>query len=389
MSNSIGQAMKTLTNQYYNATVAGVGLDPNNFQLYQGTGATPATSQEMWNIFNVVPPKTLTNYYDPSQTNLFANQYNLILDALITASDSDFRNCMGDYFTDWQAYFKDNFPEDYSADSVTKVFNKWAAINAPSQASCVSGLTKTFINPVNMANLAFAQANQKYAWNKTVETLKSNLASGANKSFTLDSRTESSDTTHTWAGGGTSVFFNLFSFGAGGGYDKVTTKATSAGLKLNVNFDKLTTFAAGPYAAADPNDPILTKYFPWYNSAVMSLAYGTKDNTVWNNQKPTTWEKAFGSDGFLQRMATAIVAVDGITVTMTSDASYSSSEQTQIQASAKVGFWPFFTASGSGGHTNNITFNDNGQFTATTKSAKGNPTILGVLQTSTKSAFGS
>ncbi len=387
MSDSVKQAMETLTQQYYNATVTGLGLDPNMFQLYQGNGSSPGTSQEMWNIFNVVPPKTLTNYYDPSQVNLFSADYQLILTSLVVGNDSDFQNCMSDYYMQWKNYFDKNPPATFDAETITGLFNKWAMINAPGCASCVSGLTKALINPVGIANVAFSKADGIYAWNKTIDRLKSNIASGSPKTFTLESKTASSDTTHTWVGGGTSVFFDLFSFGGGGGYDKITTQATSAGVKLDVKFEKVTTFAAGPYASADPNDPILSERFPWYNSAVMSLAYQTKDNTVWNNQKPTTWEKAFGSDGFLQRLATAIVVVDGVEVSMTSEASYSKSEQTQIQASASVGFWPFFRASGSGGTTNTTTFNDDGQFTCTTKTVLGNPSILGVLQTPTKQAF--
>lgn len=384
---SSDQAMSTLTQQWYNSVITGLGLSPDNFQLYQGAGSTANTSQEMWNMFNTVPPKSINSYFDPAQVNNFASDYNLILSALSASSSSNFQNCMGDYYSQWQSNFAKNVPSPVNAETVTKTFTDWAIVNAPGQASCASALTKIFIDPVNSANIAFAAAERKFAWNKTVETLKSNLASGPTKSFSMDSLTQSSDTTHTWAGGSTSVLFDLFSFGGGGSYDKVSNKATSAGLKIDAKFTHMTTFAAGPYSQPDDNNPILSGYQAWYVGAVMSLAYSTKDNTVWDPQKPTTWEKAFGSDGFLQRLMSSIVAVDGIEITMTSTASYSTAEQTQIKSAAKVGFWPFFSASGSGGFTNTVEFNDQGQFTCKTTSALGNPQILGVLQTPTEIAF--
>lgn len=385
---AVDVAMTTLTRQWYNSIITGLGLSQDQFQLYQGNGSTPTTSQEMWNIFNVVPPYSINNYFNPAQINSFTGDYQLILNSLIPSDDSAFQNCMGDYYMQWQTYFNANPPATFDAKSITDLFNRWALMNAPGKAGCVTGLTKSFINPVSMAIQAFSAANQQYAWNKTQDMLKSNLAQGESKSFTMNSQTASSDTTHTWASGNTSVFFDLFSFGGGGGYDNITVKATNSGLNIAASFQKVTTFAAGPYAVADPNNPILSKYQAWYNSAVMALAYNTKDNTVWNPQGMSNWNAAFGPNGYLQRLASAIVAVDGIDITMTSNAQYSSSEQTQIQAAAKAGFWPFFTATGKGGYTNTVTFNDQGQFTCKTSCALGNPQILGVLQTPTSSAFG-
>jgi hypothetical protein len=384
---SSNQAMQTLTAQWYNAITTGLGLSDQQFQLYQGPNATAKTSLDMWSVFNAVPPNAINNYYNPSQGNSFASDYNLILTSLVTGSDSDFQNCMGDYYSQWMTYFKANPPSPFNATTVSALFNNWAIMNAPGQAGCVAALTKAFINPVMYAISIFQAANGSYAWNQTIDALQSALASGPSKSFSLNSSTESTDTTHTWAGGSTSVLFDLFSFGGGGGYDNVTTKATSAGINVQASYKKVTTFAAGPYSQANPNNPPLAQYNPWYVGSVLSLAYTTKDNTVWNNQKPVTWDKAFGSQGFLQRMATAIVVADGIDITITSSASYSSSEQTQIKASASVGFWPFFSAQGSGGTTNTITFNDQGQFTCKTSIALGNPQILGILQSPISAVF--
>jgi hypothetical protein len=384
---SSSDAMQTLTAQWYNATVTGLGLSPDQFQLYQGSAATAKTSQDMWNVLNAVPPNSVNNYYNPSQANSFSSDYNSILSALVTGGDSDFQNCMGDYYGQWLTYFNANPPSPFNASTVSDLFNAWTMMNAPGQAGCVSALTKAFVNPVMYAIKIFQAANGSYAFNQTIDALQKAIASGASKSFSLDSNTASSDTTHTWASGGASVAFDLFSFGGNASYDNVTSKATSAGLNIQASYKKVTTFAAGPYAQKNANNPVLAQYNPWYLSSILSLAYTTKDNTVWNNQSPTTWDKAFGPGGFLQRMTTALVVADGIDITITSSASFATSDQTEIKASAKVGFWPFFQAEAQGGTTNSVTFNDAGQFTATTSIPLGNPQVLGILQTPISSVF--
>jgi hypothetical protein len=384
---AVSTAMDTLTAQWYNAMTTGLGLSPDQFQLYQGPNSLMSTSQVMWNMFNAVPPLSINSYYNPSQINNFSSDYNLILSALIPTSDTAFQNCMGDYYMKWQTYFESHDPKTWDAQGVSDLFTSWAMRNAPGKAGCVTGLTNAYINPINIAVNKFASANGQYAWNQTIDDLKAALAGGANKTFTMNSQTQSSDVKHTWANGNTSFFFDIFSFGGGASYDSLSVKTTQAGLNIEAAFTKVTTFTAGPLATNDPNSPILSGYKAWYESAALAKAYTTKDNTVWNNQSSTTWETAFGSNGFLQRSTSSLVVADGITIKMTSKASYSSSEQTQIIGAAKAGIWPFFSVSGQGGSTTTVTFNDDGSFTSTTTIAAGNPQILGVLQSPISKVF--
>lgn len=380
-------AMQTLNAQWYNALVSGLQLSNQQFQLFQGPATTPKTSLDLWAMFNAVPPNTFNNFYDPSQANNFASDYNLILTSLVTGSDNDFQTCMGDYYGQWMTYFKANVPSPFNASTVSDTFNNWAMVNAPGQASCVSALTKAMINPVMYANKIFAAANGSYAWSQTIDALQTALNGGTSKSFTLDTSTASSDTSHTWANASASGAFDFFSLGGNTSYDNLTSQLTSSGLNIKASYQKVATFYAGPYAQTNANNPALSSYSPWYASSVLSLAYTTKDNTVWNNAKPVTWDKAFGSSGFLQRMATALVVADGIDISITSSASFSTADQTTIKAAASGGFWPFFSASGDGGSSTSVTFDDNGKMTCTTSSPLGNPQILGVIQSPLSSVF--
>ena len=56
-----GEAMGTLTEQWYNALVTGLSLNPDNFQLFQGSESIGDTSEFIWNILDAIPPKSINN----------------------------------------------------------------------------------------------------------------------------------------------------------------------------------------------------------------------------------------------------------------------------------------------------------------------------------------
>jgi len=390
---AVQDAMDNLTKQWYNALVNGLHLSSNNFQLYQGGTTTGNESEWIWNILDAVPPKGINNFYNPSQNNNFSQDYQAVIANLQPSSDNSFQNCMGDYYDAWQKYVaSSDAPSDImdSADAMSSAFKKWAFVHAPSQMNCSSSLVSSYFNDtVTIANNMFsaAQTSKKaYAYTITIEDLKNNLASAPSRSFSLDTKTASTDISHTWAEGSTSVFFDFFSFGGGTNYDSLSEKTTSSGLTIDVKFDSVATITAGPLAKPS-SDPILQNYTPWYDSAALARAYGTKDNTIWKHGSPS-WETTFGENGNMQYITTSLVIVDGIYVSTTTEANYTSSEQTTITGEASSGFWPFFSASGSGGSETKATFDSDGKMTAKTTSPKGNPQVIGVLVSTTKEFLG-
>ncbi|MBP1641247.1 MAG: hypothetical protein H6Q17_2830 [Bacteroidetes bacterium] len=393
----VNDDMQRLTALWYNTMVAGLHLSDQSFQLYQGPNTLITDDQLMWNIFNAVPPKAINNYYNPSQVNNFTGNYGLILGALVATPDTSFKSCLGDdYYNAWQTYFKDYRQKHVEADltnakTISNIFTNWAIVNAPEKVSCVAGLTKTCINPINIANIMYssvdAAAGGSYAWNNTLENLKKALASGATIDFELDSSDKNISTTHSWAGGNVSVLFNIFSFNGSGKYDDVSYKTTSEGFHITAHFGKVTTFTAGPYTQHDAQDPTLKDFPAWYNSAALSLAY-TNGEKVWSTEKgKVTWNDMFGPNGHLQRMVSSLVVADDITIIMKSEIDYTSSELTEIQAAAKAGVWPFFQAEVSGGITNKVDIDEKGRFTCTTTIPAGHPQILGILQSPMSTIF--
>lgn len=381
---SAQDAMKTLTAQYYNAVVTGCGLDPNTFQLIQAHMPLGTLSEDLWNIFDAVPPLSVTGLYNPSQRNLFSQDYGGVIAHLNPPGSEDFQAAMGDYYPQWATYLKTNptIPDG----GMLALFSNWAQLNIPdpSQAQkCITLYQQVSLNAISLAveawdNMLKGDLNPGIpAYSQTYGDLKNALSAGQPQSFTLDSSTASADLSHTWAKAETSGIFDFFWGGASANYEKWTSKISTAGVTINVAFSKLVLFPAGPLAKPS-KDPILSGYAPWYNSEALNIAYKNNNNEVWQHGVPT-WNGTFGPDGNLKRFCSALVIVDGITVTEKSTATIAKSDQQSFEAAIGGGFFPFFEASGSGGWSQSTSFEDDGSFSINSECSVGNPQILGVI----------
>lgn len=376
------QAMQTLNAQWYNAIVTGCGLDPATFQLVQGAAPLGTTSEQLWNVFDVVPPLSVSNYYNPSQGNVFSSDYGAVINNLIPQNSNAFQNDMGDYYSAWTTYLQAQ--TSLPAGGVLELFQTWSAIHmSPNQAqTCYTDYQQVaqgvIPTAVSMWIKAGGMAAQK-AYNATIAQLKTQIPSAPSKTVSVNSSTASSDISHTWAKAEASGFFDIFGGGGSTSYDQLTMAMSQAGISITASFGNLLTFTAAPLAKLS-TDPILSQYQPWYSSAALNLAYQTPDNTVWNHTHPT-WADTFGPTGNMLRTTSSLVIVDGITISMTSNVGFSSSQQTAFQAAASGGIWPFFEASASGGWSHDVSFDTAGNVTVKSTCPAGNPNILGAIVT--------
>jgi hypothetical protein len=378
-------AMQNLTAQWYNTVTTGLGLDPSTFQLFQGNAPIGSTSESLWNIFDVVPPAAVNNFYNPSQANVFSTDYGAVINNLKPQNASAFQNIMGDYYSQWVAYLKSTPPPTIPSGGIIALFNNWSQMNMPpgqaQQAYTAYQQIAQGVVPVavQMWLNAGGSASGVKAYNNTITALQNALLSAPPKTVQMNSATASTDLSHTWAGGNIGGAFDFFSGEGSTSYDQLTTALSKAGIQVNASFDHVVTFTAAPLSKTS-TDPILSQYQPWYSSAALNLAYQNNNNVVWNNTPPT-WQDTFGPNGNMLRTASSLVIVDGINITMSSNVAFSSSQQTQFTAAAKAGFWPFFEASAQGGWNNATSFDANGNVTVTSSCPTGNPNILGVLVT--------
>jgi hypothetical protein len=137
-----------------------------------------------------------------------------------------------------------------------------------------------------------------------------------------------------------------------------------------VSFQKLITFVAAPPGA--PNG--------WYASGALGQAHAASGGGApWRSNANPNWNSTFGAAGNMQYFVGSLVVADGITATITSYASYNSSQQTTITQESSGGFWPFYWGSESSTYTNNVSFNSNSNLVYTMSSQTGNPMIIGAL----------
>ncbi|HEX8649244.1 MAG TPA: hypothetical protein VF708_00240 [Pyrinomonadaceae bacterium] len=385
------EAMEKLTAQWYNAVVNGCGLDPNTFQLFQGNQPIYSTSEQLWNIFDAVPPPTINNYFNPGQFNVFSSDYGAVINNLKPQNAGRFQTDMGDYYALWIAYLRTG--PAMPRGGIQELFSKWAYMNMPPDQAqqVITDWAEVSQGVVPVAVQMWLNAGGSTggvkAYNNTIATLKNAIASTPGKSFQMDSSTESADVSHTWAEGEVGGFFEDFWGGASASYSQMTQMLATAGIQIKVTFQHLLTFATGPLAKVS-TDPILSQYQPWYFPPALNLAFQNNNNVVWNNTPPT-WANTFGPNGNMLRVCSAVVVVDGIDIEMESEVGFSTSQQTQFEAAASGGFFPFFEAEASGGWTHNSEFDSNGNVTVTSSSPTGNPNILGVIVTPINHAIAS
>jgi hypothetical protein len=392
MPDSSQQAMQNLTAQWYNSVTTGLGLDPNTFQLIQASTPLGTTSEQLWAYFDSLPPLSTTNYFNPTQFNSFAQSYGAVVGNLTSQAGIQFARVMGDNYSAWAAYKAANRlgPKE----TPLSQFQAWAYQNIQDPGTmnaAINAYKATFYTVPSIALNMFSNATPlpdysnpnpappTYAYTTTYAQLQVLLASAPSKSVSMNSSTASSDVSHTWAKGSVGGAYEIFSGSASGSYDKLTQQFASSQVSVQASFNSVLTLPAGPLAQTS-QDPTLSKYTPWYYAPAMNLAYQNNNNLVWNNNPPT-WAQTFGPTGNMQRVCSALVIVDGIDISVTSQANFSQSDQESFQASAQAGFWPFFSVQASGGHSVSTSFGSDGSATVHTTMPAGNPQVFGVIVT--------
>lgn len=379
---SAQQAMQTLNAQWYNALTSALNLSPAAFQLVQGNSVVGTLSENLWSIFDAVPPLCVNNYYNPAQMNSFSSDYGSIINNLNQPGSNTFQNDMGDYYSAWSAFLTTQ--TTLPTGGLPALFQTWSQLHMPAGLAmqCYTDLNAIYQGAVYSAISAWLTAGGSSAvkaYTTTVEQLTTKIAQAPSGNVSMNSQTETSDVSHTWASGEAAGFFDLFAGEASGTYDSLSQTAISAGMNVSASFTHVLNLAAAPLSQPS-TDPILSGYKPWFVGAALELAYQNNNNTLWKNNPPT-WANMFGPGGALLNTCSALIIVDGITISVTSSASFSVSDQAQFQAQSTHGFWPFYEASASGGWSNSFSFSDQGNLSYTASSPVGNPVILGVLVT--------
>lgn len=242
-------------------------------------------------------------------------------------------------------------------------------LNAPSVAAKgASDYAAILLDPVASAQteltLSYTDIDQQPkppSWSLGYNDLVNQLNKSPSRSFTFNSSTMNSNVSSSWTSGGNSGFFGLW--GGSSSSSSISTTFASSTITVSASFEHVLTFVASPGN--------------WYSSSAMGLAYANKTGNPWNPDSSINWNNTFGQNGNMQRFMANLIVCSGMQVKVTSTATYSSEQQTEIHNNSHAGFWPFYSSGNSGGSSNTVKFDESGAMTITTSSQSGIPIVLG------------
>lgn len=379
----VQQLVTDLNAGWYNEVVKALNLDPTTFQLTQGTlGLQTTDSSGLFLISDAVPPPAAVGFFDAGGMVKRSQAYGELLEALQPEGGSDLPTVLGDMYASWMTY-RNAYFDNPSADlSQQQLFQRWAnghldprtaekaetvfaqAANAPLlgaiDAYTAKGAKQTF---VNSAGTTYSL----YTYTATVQAATQAIQNGSGATISFDSTSMDTTLSHTTADGSASGFYDIFSAGAGASFDQLNETAAGSALTIEGTI--------GSYAT------LVTEAGSWFDAEEVSRAYNAQnDMTVWDPAANAgNWDSFFGQpNGSLARRVSQLLLVSDYQITVTSEASYSENDLTQITTSASGGIWPFFSVSASATQTTQATLDSAGHLVVTHTLPKGLIQIWGV-----------
>ncbi len=360
-----------LQNGWYNGFIQGMGQTDSSFQIIQpAPPLVPSSGQtQLWGYFNNIPPSSLTQNFIASGGNQFYSDYRGLMSALEPTRKVNVEQDIGTQnYQNWQQYVR-SLPTPPSINQYPTLFRSWAILNAPDVANIgASDYSVIMLDPIASAQteltLSYTDVNgqaKPFNWSLGFEQMTDALAKSPSRSFNFSSATMNSNVSSSWTGGSDSGFFGLW--GGSDSKSSVSKTFASSSITVNASFEHVLTFSDTPGN--------------WYSSSAMGLAYANKTGNPWSPNSSINWDNTFGSNGNMQRFMANLIIASGMQVSVTSTASYSSEQQTEIHNNSHAGFWPFYSSGGGSSSSNTVTFDQSGAMTITTASQPGVPVVLG------------
>jgi hypothetical protein len=348
-----------IMNAWYNQLCTSLNLSNNNFQLVQPV-AIPANDAELWAYINVVPPKTLKyNYWYYNQPTFFS-QYAAIVKQLQFPESQFEKNIGKAAYTKWINYLKE-LPQPPPENTLPTVWFQWAVINAPSVANIGrSDLSRqVLIKSAQTALTPYLGSDAKTPdFIPSLADVKNALKASLPVSFLFDSLNGNPNVSNSWVPGNDPELFGFWT-GSWSGF-RISEKIAQSAISLSVQCEHVAVIPVTPGA--------------WYNSALLHLALSSQSVPPWSST--TGWNNYFGSDGTLNFAIGSVIAVDGMSLKLTSDVELTSEEQALIESQVVMGYWPVYCPETSSAITNDISFNT-GKMTITCRSTPGTPVLIG------------
>lgn len=352
------ESVTGITDAWYNQLCDSLNLSVNNFQLSQPAGV-PETNEDLWAYIDLVPPKTLKyNYWYYNQPTFFS-QYAAIVNQL-QFPESTFEKDIGKVnYAKWNSYLK-GLPQPPPENTLPSVWFQWAIMNAPSVANIGRSdlSSQVLIKSAQAALAPYQGPNAKPPdFLPSLSDVTTTLQASPSTDFSFTSMNGNPDVSNSWVPGIDPNFFGIWTGGWCGFL--INKKFAQSAVSISVKFNHFIVVPVTPG--------------PWYNSGLLHLALVSKSAPPWNSN--TAWDTYFGLDGTLNFAIGSVLAADGISLSLTSDANFTSEEQEVIKSQVEMGYWPMYCQQRSF-ITNDISF-ESGKMTINCQSDPGNPILIG------------
>jgi hypothetical protein len=364
-------------NGLYNLIQGALGLtNASNFQLIQPGVSMPAgtTNATLWSWMNDIPPLALAQ--SGSAGDQFFSDYETVMSALQPTVTINLQGDVGvSVYNAFMAYIG-GLTNPPSPTQYPSLFFSWAFANGHFSVASKgsSDLSAMILEPIYRAQLELqpyvnvqgVSPGKPPDWSLTYADLVTQLASAPSKSASISNVQSNSNVSGSWAAGGSSGGFLLWGGGSSSSRSSISQSFASQAVSMSVRFDHALSFVPAPGA--------------WYDSGAFGLAYSNQGSPPWNpSDTDITWAKTFGASGDLQRFASSLIFVSGMTITTTSSQVFSASDQTTINENSHFGFWPFYSSGSNSTLTTSHSFSSGGTLTTTQSSAEGVPILIGLL----------
>lgn len=353
------ESMTAITDGWYNQLAGSLNLSTQYFQLLQPP-AVPASDQNLWDCLNVVPPVTLKFNRWFYQQPTFFSQYAAVVNGLSFPESAFIEDIGADTYLEWKAYLDSLAPRP-PANKLPSVWFQWAIVHAPSVANIGRSdlSTQLLIEGAQAVLQPYEGPDGKPAdFSPALPDLKSTLQASSGASFRFDSASDDPDVSNSWVPGEDPNYFGIWT-GSSAAFH-VSRQFASSKITVSVDFDHFATVPVIPG--------------PWYNSSLLHQAWASQATPPWIDS--TDWQNYFGSTGSFTQAVGSVVVADGITLTLTSDAGFTTAEQAIIESLAAMGDWPVYCPVSSVAVSNSVSAGP-GLLTIRFQSAPGNPVVLG------------
>lgn len=355
-------AMATLQNRWYNALTAALSADRQLGQILQPASVVERTDAALWSHENLRPPLSLTFNTRQRPTDGFFAGYAAIVRQLDFPMASLEREIGTPAFQAWTDYLGTLQPAP-APDDLPAAFLDWALRQAPSVANIgVSYLNSSalVIDAQKSLEPYLGPDAKTVDYADHIADVSQTLLLSTNDVELSFSSEDDSEVSDTWAKRQTDLY-GLWTTPSGAA-STVTGLFANSHVTVNAVLYSYTVWPVVPG--------------PWYQSSLLHLALSNQDSPPWPPNANPTWLEAFGSGGFFRRAFGALLVVNGMKVSVTSDAILGEKDRDLVANQAEHGLWPFFVADACRVAENTVDFTDSG-LRLTCEVVRGNPVIIG------------